>query len=432
MSKTVTCAAVLVAGILFVAEPAFAQTDGECGTGFCGTPKNNGGGGGGGGGAILVDNTDIGVSYSTSDDFDGDGMEDDYDNCPFRPNRDQADTDGDKVGDVCDNCPKAVNQDQADNDGDGLGDICDPDMDNDGIPNEQDNCPLVPNGAQKDTDGDLIGDACDSDIDGDGLLNPDDPCPFSPVNVATACNDDTDNDGILDKVDNCPLAANPLQVDTDKDGIGDNCDADADGDGIMNGNDNCPLVPNVDQIDADNDGMGELCDVNGFCLVVPKNPDPAQCLDPKTVFEVAAAPAVLVKTGEPVHLSVWANRKNVGVSYKWYVIAQASGGGDSVSNPTGSAACGPAYECAPANQDKLPTFVPRKAGQYVLKVTADLLEVDPVEPQVGHAEATVTLVATGEDVSGDSGCQFAQGRAGLGTLLFGLAVGLSLLLRRRR
>ena len=71
----------LVATVLLTALPVLAQTDGECGTGFCGTPKNNGGGGGGGGGgAILVNNTDIGLTYSTSDDFDGDGIVDDFDN----------------------------------------------------------------------------------------------------------------------------------------------------------------------------------------------------------------------------------------------------------------------------------------------------------------------------------------------------------------
>ena len=41
--------------------------------------------------------------------------------------------------------------------------------------------------------------------------------PITPV--------DTDADGHLDSVDNCPLAANPTQVDTDGDGLGDACDS---------------------------------------------------------------------------------------------------------------------------------------------------------------------------------------------------------------
>lgn len=58
------------------------------------------------------------------------------------------DADGDGVTDEFDNCPQAVNPDQTDRDRDTFGDLCDPDMDGDGIINSQDNCPLVANPMQ--------------------------------------------------------------------------------------------------------------------------------------------------------------------------------------------------------------------------------------------------------------------------------------------
>ena len=58
---------------------------------------------------------------------------------------------------------------------------------------------------------------------------------------------DFDGDGVIHGQDNCPLVANPTQVDSDGDGLGDACDAydndvDADGDGVPDGQDNCPLT----------------------------------------------------------------------------------------------------------------------------------------------------------------------------------------------
>lgn len=143
-----------------------------------------------------------------------------------------SDADGDGIGDQYDNCPRTANQDQSDIDGDGTGDVCDDDKDGDGVANSSDNCPAEPNPDQDDLDGDGVGDACDDDIDGDGEPN---------------------------SVDNCPEVPNPDQEISDGDGTGDACD-DSDNDGIVDADDNCPETENPDQKDSDGDGVGDACE----------------------------------------------------------------------------------------------------------------------------------------------------------------------------
>ncbi|MCY3859028.1 MAG: metallophosphoesterase [Gammaproteobacteria bacterium] len=54
----------------------------------------------------------------------------------------ETDTDGDGVENDDDNCPNVANQDQLDTDSDGTGDACDDDDDNDNVPDDQDAYPL--------------------------------------------------------------------------------------------------------------------------------------------------------------------------------------------------------------------------------------------------------------------------------------------------
>jgi hypothetical protein len=81
-------------------------------------------------------------------DRDGDGVFDDYDNCPDVANPTQANADFDMLGDACDSSTSMT------------------DTDRDGIPDAGDNCPMVANPGQQDADRDGAGDACDSTPNG--------------------------------------------------------------------------------------------------------------------------------------------------------------------------------------------------------------------------------------------------------------------------
>lgn len=192
-------------------------------------------------------------------DDDGDGIDNEFDNCTSTDNADQADGDGDGVGDACDNCPDDANAGQADGDGDGIGDICDTtiaaaDGDGDGIDDAIDNCPQA-NADQANADGDAAGDVCD--------------------NCVAAANDDqadADGDGLGDVCDNCPNDANSAQGDADGDGLGDACDsifnAFADGGGIPSN-----LPPSITDINV---GVtpGETVIINVLANVFDDNLDP--------------------------------------------------------------------------------------------------------------------------------------------------------------
>jgi hypothetical protein len=170
---------------------------------------------------------------------------------------------------VDDDCDGSTDEGFTDTDQDLVADCVDEDDDGDGFEDDDDNCPLLANLEQENLDGDLAGDLCDEDDDNDTVVDGDDNCPMlsnqdqadlDADGSGDMCDPDDDEDGIPDLTDNCPATSNPLQVDTDQDGLGDVCETDDDNDGLADGDDNCPLAPNTAQDNCDGDAMGDACD----------------------------------------------------------------------------------------------------------------------------------------------------------------------------
>ena len=371
---------VVGAGALLVSPGFAAAQQGECAGGLCGTPEQTGGGCGCGCGcSILINQSDLGDTYQYSDDFDNDGMEDDFDNCPFMANSEQTDTDGDGMGNSCDNCRSASNPSQADADGDRLGDTCDDDADGDTLPNLTDNCPLFPNnGLQEDVDSDGLGNLCDDDDDNDTVTDINDNCPLvanpaqglgDPAEFGTRCKSDADSDGIPDSFDNCPSVSGQDTTDGDRDGIGNLCDRDWDNDGVGNDLDNCRNSLNPTQVDGDRDGMGDLCD-DKFCFTIDNPGDASRCLDPESPLFVRPGKDESIKTGEPLRLRLFANRANTAIRYTWAV--EKGGRGAQVQNPRGTVTYSTPYEYTYL-KDRTPMFVATEPGDYVVRLESELV-----------------------------------------------------------
>ena len=452
---TLLSAAALAVGLWLMPQAAFAQGttgggNGECTGGFCGKPNQTGGGCSCGCGcSVLIAMTNRGDTYQFADDFDGDGIEDEFDNCPFATNFEQLDADGDEVVDYCDRCANVADPLQANLDGDAFGDACDTDKDGDLVLDTIDNCALVRNESQANTDGDGMGNACDDDDDGDGILDIDDTCRLLAGTAPGAgCDDDEDQDDVFGANDNCPSVYNPMpQTDIDGDGLGDQCDTDKDGDLVPNFQDNCSGVANPSQLDADHDGFGD----NGMWPAGPGSCDPTECyvvagdvdgcLNPNSAFEVQLAMVLqsgdftAIHPGDDITVAIFSNRLDV--NHNWVATFEQLPRGSNVTieNQEGSgttldgfpqvANClrrDDAGTCTELNQIK---FTPDAPGTYEMKVTVELPQGDPLG--YGNTTAVATIAA---EVSGGSasGCASAGG----GTGIAALAMGLLAVVRRRR
>lgn len=168
--------------------------------------------------------TTAGVRYQFGivGDSDGDGINDNKDECPETPGLIQfngcPDTDGDGIADKDDMCPTQA----------GLAEFqgC-PDQDGDGIPDKADACP---------TEAGLAEFSGCPDSDGDGIPDINDDCPDSAGLAEFNGCPDRDGDGVTDAIDRCPDAAGSVELQ--------GC-PDKDGDGIVDLDDLCPEVAGI-------------------------------------------------------------------------------------------------------------------------------------------------------------------------------------------
>jgi hypothetical protein len=441
---------------------------------------------------VWVNMTDQGTSLSYSDDRDGDGIKDQFDNCWTVYNPDQADTDSDGVGDACDNCKFIANPDQLNMSGNGVGDVCNVDQDGDGIPDKVeivagkqyapklpsqggDNCAAIPNADQKitcdgtnstqcgsyvakDANGQAIGDACNPDIDGDGVKNATDTCPlFANANQATMppsanvtawCNQDTDGDGVRDSNDNCPYIANADQSDLNHNGLGDVCDVDQDGDGIpdkvviVEGKQYRPML--TTEVNAQGLAGDNCPSVANHDQLDTTNAGVGDACKTNWCYVIDRAhPDQCLDSQQAFQVNAGVET-SVGTGETVTLPLWANRKGAAISytytvtaRPDGSTAAVVNPIGAVANsryyqyvfpQGQEPKFTPDSSGTYTILLNAHLVYPDSLYRSQQDASAKLTLTVGGSGAN-SAGCS-STGAAGFAPLL-ALAAGLAMALRRR-
>jgi hypothetical protein len=168
-------------------------------------------------------------------------------------------------------------QQLSDIDGDGLGDVCDPDDDEALSSTQADNCPTKPNEDQAEHQRDGIGDECqDADATTCSMRTTTAPSIRTAARrtptptgremparwTATATDWTTPED-------NCPFVSNKSQADADRDGVGNACDkcaavARRRRRFIHHGDSRAGIPPQPFQPDSDGDGTPDACDRSPF------------------------------------------------------------------------------------------------------------------------------------------------------------------------
>jgi hypothetical protein len=161
------------------------------------------------------------------------------------------DQDGDGIDDDVDQCRELPEDKDGYQDDDGCPDA---DNDDDGVPDTADKCPT----AKEDEDGFQDDDGCpDPDNDADGILDAQDACPneAGPANANPKLNGcpvkDPDGDGVFGDQDKCPDVAEDKDGFQDEDGCP---DPDNDGDGILDAVDACPNLKGIQSGDPKQNG----------------------------------------------------------------------------------------------------------------------------------------------------------------------------------